>query len=71
MLTGLLGGTPWPYYRDMLGWAIRQDAGGFTLRLGGEVAQSQLSSVGTSSPFPVPETRWCGGDGRDQQGSDC
>lgn len=37
MLTGLLGGTRWPYYRDMLGWAIRQDAGGFTLRLGGEV----------------------------------
>lgn len=25
------------YSRDVLGWALRQDAGGLTLRLGGEM----------------------------------
>ena len=32
------------YYRDTLGWAIRQDAGGFTPRLGGEEVMTVTST---------------------------
>ena len=34
MLTGLPDDTPWPDYRDVLGWVIRRDVGRLMPRLG-------------------------------------